>query len=45
LSMESIRNSLVQAGTIYVKIPEWVQHSANNGMQCLVSVFATFPVT
>jgi len=45
LSLECISTLPCQAGTSYVKILEWGQHSSNCGMPCLSSVFGTFQGT
>jgi len=41
LSVESNSTIAFQAGTSYVKFPEWGQHSSNRGMPCLISIFGT----
>jgi len=41
LFLESISTVPFQAGTSYVKIPEWGQHSSNCGMPCFISSFGT----
>jgi len=42
LSLESIIKIPFEAGTGYVKIPEWRQHGTNRRMPCLVSILGTF---
>jgi len=45
LSQECISTIPFQAGTSYVKIPQWGQHCSNHRMPCLVTIFGTFQGT
>ena len=40
--VESISTIPFQAGTSYVTIPEWGQHSPNRALPCLISICGTF---
>ena len=41
-SLESISTIPCQAGTSYVKIPEWGQHCSNRRMPCIMDILGTF---
>jgi len=41
-SLESISTMPFEAGTSYVKIPEWRQHCSKRGMPCLVHLLGNF---
>jgi len=45
LPLKSISRDPFQAGSSYVKIPEWGKHSSTHRMPCLVSSIGTFRVS